>query len=529
MNFDEIKKLISLKNFNTASQKLNKILYTNPNQIEALYLTAIIQSTLKEYKEAIQLYEKLIKIQKNYIFFDNLGTIYLKLSNFSEAKKIFDSSLKINSRNAVTISKIGVCLAMQNLENLAIDNFKNSLKIEPGLLDAIYNLLDIYEKTNRKTELIFLINEKIKIYPSNQILIFYKSFDYEAKKNLKTAIISLQNLNLKKANLNIQAEKQWEIKIYFRLGYLFNKLKNYNNAFLNYSQGNKLTLKTIENKYISNNIFNNNLKKCLKYSTKILPDKNLKNISNYKLIFHIGFPRSGTTLIDAILSSHSQIKVMEEIPIVDEIFETQKFNILDNISSKNQKSFNEYYEKELLKNTKGLKLQNKIIIDKLPLNLIWIRHLALIFPNAKFILSIRHPLDCLLSCYFQNFVLNSAMINFLELNKAAEIYNYCMQIILNNKLNLSNQLFILKYEDLILDFKNNINNLLNFMELSWEENINNYKQNAIDKDRIRTPSYNQVIKPIYHSSVNKWVNYKEQLKPIIPIIENWMKYFDYKY
>ena len=104
-----------------------------------------------------------------------------------------------------------------------------------------------------------------------------------------------------------------------------------------------------------------------------------------------------------------------------------------------------------------------------------------------------------------------------------------MQIILNNKLNISNQLFILKYEDLILDFKNNINNLLNFMELSWEENINDYKQNVIDKDRIRTPSYNQVIKPIYHSSINKWLNYKEQLKPIIPIIEKWIKHFDYKY
>ena len=528
MNFDEIKKEITNNDLHSAYIKLKKVLTADPKNIEALYLTAIVEDAFGNYKNAITHYKKLIKEQKNYIFYDNLGTIYLKLSEYSKARVFFDLSIKINPDNADTCSKIGICLAMLNHEVDAINSFTKALKIKPSLLDALYNILDIYEKTNKKSELNKLVNDKIKIYPFNQILLFYKSFEQEDKNGLEEAINSLKNLDLSNENLNSHAKKQWDIKISFRMAYLLHKSKKYKDAFQNYSLGNKLVLDNLDNDKILKNIFNAKLDKCLEFSTKKLPDQNLKNISNYNLVFHIGFPRSGTTLVDAILSAHSKITVLEETPIVENMFQLDNFNILDDISSKSQEIYNNFYEKELKKYTKSHLNKKHIIIDKLPLNLIWIRHLSLIFPNSKFIISLRHPLDCILSCYTQNFVLNPAMVNFLDLNKTAHIYNNAMQIIYNNISKISNKFYFLKYEDLILDFNDNVHNLINFMNLNWEENISNYKEKAINKDRIRTPSYNQVVMPIYHHAINKWENYRDQLNPILPLVKDWIKYFNYK-
>ena len=527
MNFDEIKNDITKNNLDSAYIKLKKFLATNPGDIEALYLTAIVENAFGNYQNAISYYKKLLKKQKNYIFYDNLGTIYLKLSEYSKAKVFFDLSIKINPKNAETFSKIGICLAMLNNEMHAINSFTKALKLEPSLLDAIYNILDLYEKTNKKSELNKLVNDKIKIYPSNNILLFYKSF-YLEENDLEGAINLLNNLNLSSENLNPNAIKQWGIKISFRLAYLLHKSKNYKDAFRNYSLGNKLVLDNLDDNKISKNVFNTRLDKCLEFSTKKLTNQNLKNISNYNLVFHIGFPRSGTTLIDAVLSAHSKIQVLEETPIVENMFYQTNFNILDNISSKSQKIYNNFYEQELKKYSKNIPHKKNIIIDKLPLNLIWIRHLSLIFPKAKFIVSLRHPLDCILSCYTQNFVLNPAMVNFLDLKKTAHIYNNAMKIIFNNTSNTSNKFYFLKYENLVLEFSDNVHNLINFLNLSWEEDINNYKEKAKNKDRIRTPSYNQVVKPIYNHAINKWEKYRDQLDPIIPLVDNWIKYFNYK-
>ena len=171
-------------------------------------------------------------------------------------------------------------------------------------------------------------------------------------------------------------------------------------------------------------------------------------------------------------------------------------------------------------------MSDKIIIDKFPLNIIEIGFIKRIFPNSKFIISLRHPCDVILSCFTSNFKINEGMANFYDLESSAILYNEVFFLFQQYRNIFDIDYFMIKYEDVIKDFKPTINNLLNFLILNWEDNLTDFNNTALNRNRINTPSYSQVIQPLYDSSINRWKNYKE-INNIYPIIEKWIEDFNY--
>ena len=522
VDLEKIKKIIIKGDFEESIDKLNIILSLDNKNIDAMYLLAVSQEKLGDNKKAIKTYKKLIAKEKNYNFYDNLGKIYLKLNEFKTARKYFSDSLRINPDNANTQNTLGITLAMENMEGLAVKHFLNASEINQHFLDPIYNLLEIYEKTNNFNALRSLVKQKIKSFPSDQIILFYQSYIFEKDNKLNQALNTLRKIDFSKINL------EWEVKAKFRIADIYHKSKKYSKAFEYFNYANKIILKNINADRFTNNFFLNEINKCIKYSTSSSSlNYSYKVKFPLDICFHIGFPRSGTTLIDAVLNSHSKIEVMEEIPIVDNMCQKLKLDDFDLINSEEKKQAKLFYQNSIEKQNINKNFHNKIIIDKLPLNLIRIKFLHNLFPNTKFIISVRHPLDCILSCFTQNFLLNSAMINFLDLKRTAIIYDKVMQIWQNSSKLTNLNMHIIKYEDLISNFDNETKKMITFLGLDWEENIKNYKKLLIKKERIRTPSYSQVIQPIYSSSINKWKNYEKELSPIRPIVQKWITYFNY--
>ena len=143
-------------------------------------------------------------------------------------------------------------------------------------------------------------------------------------------------------------------------------------------------------------------------------------------MFLIGFPRSGTTLLDTILRTHSKIKVLEEKPFILDLrhqYFKRNNNDLSSMLKISQK------EKDRIRNDYFNKIFNhstdkkKIIIDKFPLSIIELGFIKCIFPNSKIILAMRHPCDVITSCFFSSFKINDAMINFFEIRR----YNKFLQ------------------------------------------------------------------------------------------------------
>ena len=174
-DLEKIKKIIDGGDYKKSIDKLNVILSLDNNNIDAMYLLAISQEKINDYKNAIKTYKNLIAIQKNYNFYDNLGKINLKLNEFKTARKYFSGSLRINPKNADIHNTLGIAFAMENMEDLAVKHFLNASEINQDFLDPIYNLLEMYEKTNKFNALKNLVKQKIKLFPFDHIILYYQT------------------------------------------------------------------------------------------------------------------------------------------------------------------------------------------------------------------------------------------------------------------------------------------------------------------------------------------------------------------
>ena len=163
----------------------------------------------------------------------------------------------------------------------------------------------------------------------------------------------------------------------------------------------------------------------------------------------------------------------------------------------------------------------------MPLNIIHIAEIVRVFPDAKFIVSLRHPYDCVLSCYMQSFKLNDAMSNFLNLKDTSNLYNQVMDLWTKYVEIFDLKYHEIKYEDIVSDFDTSIKKILSFLDLDWSDAVLDFYKTAEKRKLISTPSYDQVNKPIYSKSVFKWKNYEKNLSEIIPSLKPWLTRFKY--
>lgn len=252
-----------------------------------------------------------------------------------------------------------------------------------------------------------------------------------------------------------------------------------------------------------------------------------------QLVFMVGFPRSGTTLLDQILSGHPDIEVAEErlglAAAGNHIIATRKKSVPDALSSLSggeiQKLRAIYFS--ALKGM-GFSLRpGSVFIDKLPLNLIYAPFIHRLFPEAKFILALRHPCDSVLSCYMQLFVINEAMIHFLDLERAARFYDQAFAAWDEAQAALKLKTHVVRYENVVQDLKGEVEAALGFLGLDWHEGMEKFDETARSR-RIKTPSSGQVSQKIYTGARGRWHKYREYMGNVPEILRPWIEKFGYE-
>jgi tetratricopeptide (TPR) repeat protein len=243
-------------------------------------------------------------------------------------------------------------------------------------------------------------------------------------------------------------------------------------------------------------------------------------------VFLVGFPRSGTTLLDTILMGHTNTHVLEEIPIIETI--SQKLGGLDVIAALDSDGVAEMramYFEELEKASPPPTVA--MVIDKNPLSMIRMPLIHRLFPDAKIILAMRHPCDVVLSNYMQNFKPTEAMASFLDLPNAARTYarifeywEKCCEV-------LPLDVHMLRYEAMVEDVEAATRPLFDFLNLPWEAQVLDTQKTAVDRGYIRTPSYAQVTEKIYSSASGRWNRYRSQMNEILPILEPLVSRYGY--
>jgi tetratricopeptide (TPR) repeat protein len=243
-------------------------------------------------------------------------------------------------------------------------------------------------------------------------------------------------------------------------------------------------------------------------------------------IFIIGFPRSGTTLLDTLLMNLPNLHVMEEMPPFEEV-ETAlgghaRLASLESAEANALRSF--YFERVGAISPPG---PGQTIVDKFPLHMARMAPVHRFFPDAKVVFVERHPCDVVLSCFMSNFTLNRAMRCFTTLEGAARLYDVVFDAWTRASTLLPIQVHRLRYERLIADPRAEMRALLDFLGVAWDEKVLDNQAAAAKRSRIATASYKQVTEPLYARSVGRWERYRSQMVPVLPILAPWAERLGY--
>jgi len=243
-------------------------------------------------------------------------------------------------------------------------------------------------------------------------------------------------------------------------------------------------------------------------------------------VFLVGFPRSGTTLLDTILMGHPGTVVMEEQPplnlVEEELGGMAALPAMDAaaIAAARRRYFEEVEKIQPVP-------AGMMLIDKSPLFLYRAPLIRRLFPRARIILALRHPCDVVLSCFMSNFRLNSAMSNFLRLEDAAAFYDLCFRHWQASRGLFPLAVHTVVYERLVEDVGAEVGPLLDWLGLPRNSDMLDHRKTAKARGLITTASYSQVTEPIYKRAAGRWERYRHHLAPALDALAPWAVEFGY--
>ena len=245
-------------------------------------------------------------------------------------------------------------------------------------------------------------------------------------------------------------------------------------------------------------------------------------------VFLVGFPRSGTTLLENVLASHSRMCALDER---DTLGEAARTFLLDDDG---RKRFEAITAEEIAQQRAiywqrvkkfGADVTGKVFVDKYPLSSIKLPLVQRLFPDAKILFALRDPRDVVWSCYRRIFALNASMFELLDLERGARFYDAVMRLSQIYRQRLGLAWYDVRYESLVADFDTEMRAISEFIGLEFDERMRDFAE--LSKARtIKTPSSTQVVRGLYKGS-GQWEPYAQQLAPAIAILEPWVEKFGY--
>jgi len=243
-------------------------------------------------------------------------------------------------------------------------------------------------------------------------------------------------------------------------------------------------------------------------------------------VFLVGFPRSGTTLLDTLLLGHPDVQVLEERPPLAEAEKTLGgFAALADAGPEVLDRARAAYFAEV---RRWIDLRDdSLLVDKFPLHMNKVPLVRRLFPEAQFILALRHPCDVVLSCFITNFRPNQAMSNFVELEQCAALYDLSFGYWHQCAPAIATAVHTIRYEDVVADAAGQLRPLFDRLGLGWHDTVLDHRRTAIDRGVIVTASYAQVTEPIYSRAAGRWQRYRTQLEPVLPRLAPWVEALGY--
>jgi tetratricopeptide (TPR) repeat protein len=244
-------------------------------------------------------------------------------------------------------------------------------------------------------------------------------------------------------------------------------------------------------------------------------------------VFFVGFPRSGTTLLEQVLANHPDIETLEEHDCLsdaarDLLYAPGGLDRLANLTPEDAAPYREAYWR-LVASARAMP-SREVFVDKMPLNTVLLPLVARLFPNAKILFALRDPRDVVLSCFRRRLVMTAQMYEFVTLARTAAYYDAVMRLGQIYRETFALPTLDMRHEDLIENFDSEARRACDFLGVTWNDSVRDFAQGARTRE-IKTPSATQVARGLSREGVGQWRRYRAQLEPVLPILKPWAERF----
>ena len=252
--------------------------------------------------------------------------------------------------------------------------------------------------------------------------------------------------------------------------------------------------------------------------------------------FLLGFPRSGTTLMEQVLLAHPGVASVDEEELLGETLRAMQQTIGRSLAYPDELGSLSDHERVALRRDYHRRLQAQLglddqawparVVDKMPLNLVHVEFIRSLFPDAPLLVMLRDPRDCTLSGFMQSFVPTVAMIHFDSITSSATLYARVMDCWLQVRQLPDLRSLELRYEDLVDDLETQARRAVDHLGLPWDDAVLAYREGMAGR-YISTPSRQDVARPIFARARGRWCRYQAQLEPVLPVLAPYVQALGY--
>lgn len=496
-----------------AEKQYRSVLSQDPDDVDALRLLAGLAMRAKQWGDAEVMLNKALGLAPDfYQGWMDLGLANQEQDQTEAALRAYNKAMVLEPEFAAPYTAAGTANAMAGRHDEAIALFKQALERQEDHAGALAGLGHVLKTIGQYEESIAAYRRCAELNPDH-------GEAYWSLANLKTfefsnnEVTKMQEMIENPALLN-----EPKVNFLFALGKAREDRKQFDAAFEHYQRGNELRRSAESYDPVSTMDTHDRLIEV--FSADFFAQRSDWGHGSNAPIFIVGLPRSGSTLLEQILASHSQVEGTHELPELSRAAKsTRRYGVGERSYPKAVLDMNleesiKVGERYLLNSKRHRHEDSLHFTDKLPNNFAHIGLLQLILPNAKIIDARRHPLDSCMGTYKQLFARGQPFS--YDLYELGEFYLEYRRLMSHWNEVLPGKVLQVQYEQVVDDLENQVRRILDFCELPFEQSCVDFHQS----DRaVKTASSEQVRQPIYRSAVQSWRRFEQHLGPLVEILE----------
>lgn len=496
-----------------AERLYRRVLRDNPKNVTALRLLGVIAMQSGHPENAEELLTRAVSLAPDFTgAIIDLGRLHQDQHRLADAIECFRKAVATDPRSSQAHYLLAAALAPAARTAEAAASYQRAIDLNPEHAGAWLGLGHTLKTLGRQPEAIDAYRECIRLKPAN-------GESWWSLANLKTYPLADEDIRAMESALQTpDLNAQSEVNFLFALAKAWEDREDYDRAWHYYDTGNRRQRQRESYDPVQTEVNHDAILEV--FTEEFLAVNGGAGCNDPAPIFIVGLPRSGSTLIEQILASHSQVEGTAELPYLGRVATSLNRNRADGINyplavrelqGPNFEALGRrYLEHASLHRVEGLPR----FIDKMPNNFPNVGFAHLILPNAKIIDARRHPMDSCLSCYRQLFARGQTFT--YDLTEIGEYFLQYQRMMDHWHAVLPGRVLTLQYEELVDDFDNQVRRLLDYCELPWEDACLNFHET---ERPVRTASSEQVRQPIYRGAVGFWRHYEQHLAELAEVLE----------